>query len=378
MSDANTQRTAGTNWLASAEFRRRLFVTVLALAAFQLGHLLPLYGLNGDVWKSISGASPMTAAALARLSIFAIGITPFLSAVLIWEALRLCIPPLRRWANGAAEVRTIVQRVIVAIAILFAMFQARGMTVAMADITGLVSAPDTTFQLVARLELIGGALVCIGLVRLIDRHGLGSGLLLLLSTLAVIQISNLFSDLSQLSAMGQTPEGYGYLLALYLILSIGALLLMDRRRVEHGKEHRFNAGGPWPILLGSTGFSAIFLCLALAISLLRITVKLPESFTEIGLALIAGLTVVFAILMALAERDETGGKGTVSQTLLQGAVSGAILAAIFLAGQWLLYAGQLPLLIQGANVAIIVIAIRRIFEPPASWTTGFDGKSQAV
>lgn len=367
MSDVVASETPAATWLASAEFRRRLLVTFLALAAFHLGQFLPLYGVNNDVWRSISAdASVASSAGLSRLSIFSLGITPFLSAVLIWEVLRLCIPPLRRWVNRSDEARTAVQRIIIGVALLFAMFQARGVTVAMTQIDGLVTAPETIFQLVARTEMIGGALICIWLARVIDRHGLGSGLLLMLATMAGVQLANLFSELGQTSTMGRTPEGYGYLIALYLILSIGALLLMDRRRLIGESEHRFNPGGPWPILLGTAGLSVMFLGFALAVYGLGFRVSLPDSLPQIGLAVIAVLTIVFGVLFGLAQWDESGRTGSAQRALLQGAAAGAVLAAICLAGQFLLYAGELPMLLEGANIAILVVAIRRIFEPPAA------------
>ena len=371
MSDAVASDSPGANWFASAEFRRRLLVTSLALAAFQLGQFLPLYGVNDDIWRSISAeASAASSAGLSRLSIFSLGITPFLSAVLIWEALRLCIPPLRRWVNRSDEVRTTVQRMIVAVAILFAMFQARGVTVAMTQIEGLVTVTETTFQLVARTELIGGALVCIWLARVIDRHGLGSGLLLMLATTAAIQLAHLFSAFAQISATGGTPEGYGYLIALYLILGIGTLLLMDRRQWVGEGENRFNPGGPWPILLGTAGVSVIFLSFALAAHGLGFRVSLPDSLPQIGLALIAVLTIVFGMLFGLAQWDENGRTGSAQRALVQGGVAGTVLAAILLVGQFLLYAGELPLLLEGANLAILVIAIRRVLEPPKAFASG--------
>ena len=74
------------------ELARRIAVTIGLLLAVRLGSYIPLPGIDPAVWASVYGqneggalgaANATSGGAIARLSIFALGLVPYLSAALL-------------------------------------------------------------------------------------------------------------------------------------------------------------------------------------------------------------------------------------------------------------------------------------------------------
>src|SRR5947208_15216646 len=96
------------SWLTNAwrvpELRRRVLFTALILAIYRLGSWLPAPGVNSDeIQKYFNGKGGtvlgllnlFSGSALARSSIFALGIMPYVTASIILQLLTVFIPTLR-------------------------------------------------------------------------------------------------------------------------------------------------------------------------------------------------------------------------------------------------------------------------------------------
>ena len=128
-------------------FYRRLAVTAAALAAYRLGAQLPVPGL---VTQSVAEAFKPVDLAVARLSIFALGIMPLLSALILAEIVKIIAPAARRWEQ--ASMYAVICR-----GTALGVGARRRLAGALQDVSGLVPEPGTSFRLVCTATLVAGA-----------------------------------------------------------------------------------------------------------------------------------------------------------------------------------------------------------------------------
>src|SRR3990172_1591386 len=91
-----------------AELKSRIFFTLMMLAVYRIGAHIPTPGINGDALSdflhrsagSIMGFFDMfSGGALSRVTIFALGIMPYISASIILQLLTVVIPTLAKLAK---------------------------------------------------------------------------------------------------------------------------------------------------------------------------------------------------------------------------------------------------------------------------------------
>ena len=166
------------------ELTRRLGITVALLVAYRLGVNIPLPGMNPEALAQLGGT------AVERISILALGITPFITILILAELLKVLAPRVRAWEEADSRNHDKLNRIVVGLSLLAAAAQASGLALALEDVRHLVEEPGTTFRLTCVATLVAGTAIVIWLADQITRHGLGSGVWLLLLTpwlAAVIQ-----------------------------------------------------------------------------------------------------------------------------------------------------------------------------------------------
>ncbi len=146
----------------------RCAVTAGALLLFWAGGHLPLPGLSPE---AMAGAAARGRA--GSLTVFSLGVTPILTSWFIVELVRVLIPALGRAKPGRV---TVAAR---ALALVLAGVQASGVGAAAQDIPGLVDDPGVAFRAEVMAAMVGATAVLLWLADLVDRRGVGDGLLLL-------------------------------------------------------------------------------------------------------------------------------------------------------------------------------------------------------
>lgn len=161
--------------LPRSDIGRRLLFTAGVLLIYRLGCHVPLPGVDAE-------AAPGVARMLKpeTLSIFGLGVTPFLSVLFIFEFIKLIIPPLSRWeASEPGHARTLV-RIVYLLALVFAGLQARGVTSSLHDASMLIDGPG--WGIVTPITLAGGVALLFWLGERITLHGVGNGFWLIVIT----------------------------------------------------------------------------------------------------------------------------------------------------------------------------------------------------
>ncbi|GAB7141116.1 protein translocase subunit SecY [Deferribacterales bacterium RsTz2092] len=96
------------------ELRKKLIMTLLLLAVFRLGAHVPTPGIDGDALANFFARASgglfgffdmFTGGALQRLTVFGLGVMPYISASIILELLTVVLPHLAELKKRGTEGR---------------------------------------------------------------------------------------------------------------------------------------------------------------------------------------------------------------------------------------------------------------------------------
>ena len=231
---APADRPAGWRVGPGGEFRRRLAVTVAAIAALRVGYLMPLPGIDGAMLERSMATygGPIeqilhgTSGAMARLSVLAMGLVPYLSAWLLVQLLAVVVPPLGR-LRDQAEGRRAIERGCRLLTLLLAFGQGWALATALAGADGIVAVDAPAFVPVAALTLTGGTFVTIWLAGLISERGLGHGVGLILFVAIAMRLPSLGLASVELVRFGEEPAWMPFASLATLLGAIVAAVFID-------------------------------------------------------------------------------------------------------------------------------------------------------
>ncbi|WP_111413350.1 preprotein translocase subunit SecY [Billgrantia lactosivorans] len=171
-----------------SELWARLRFVLLAIVVYRIGAHIPVPGINPDqlaaLFREQQGTilglfNMFSGGALERMSIFALGIMPYISASIIMQLLTAVSPHLEQLKKeGEAGRRKISQYTRYGTVVL-ALVQATGMSVGLAG-QGIAYTADFSFYFTAIVTFVSGAVFLMWLGEQITEKGIGNGISLLI------------------------------------------------------------------------------------------------------------------------------------------------------------------------------------------------------
>lgn len=253
---------------------QKIGFTILLLAVYRLGVHIPLYGVDQAALKAnptlssgLLGLVDMFAGgALSALSIFALGIGPYITASIIMQLMVEVIPPLKdmqrsQGEEGRKTYQQITRLATVALAIVQSFALCRFLDVAQI-------APNADFWFYMRSVLVLGvsALIVMWLGEVITEKGIGNGASLLIFVGIASKMPSMISDTATALRVGTSPDwGVASLLLLFAALTALIILIQEasrklrivgaRRAAIANKDHylplKINPAGVLPIIFAS-------------------------------------------------------------------------------------------------------------------------------
>ncbi len=171
-------------WQASG-LKQKILFTFAMIALFRLGAQLPIFGINNEVFSNIAQGNNIigfldlfTGGALGNVSIFALGIGPFITASIIIQLVSVVIPSLEKLQTeeGEAGRRKLMQYTRI-FTVVLSVFQATIFMVYMKHLPGAVipGIPFGMFVISSVAVLTAGAMLVMWLSELITEKGIGNG-----------------------------------------------------------------------------------------------------------------------------------------------------------------------------------------------------------
>jgi preprotein translocase subunit SecY len=233
-----------TNIGKVAELRKRIFFTVLMLGLYRVGVFIAVPGVSREAFQQnfddsglLGLFSMFSGGALEQLSVFALGVMPYISASIIIQLLTVVVPSLERLKKeGNAGQQKITQYTRYG-TILLAVVQGFGLAVFMESATGsggTVQSPlfsEWGFRLQCVLTLTTGAVVLMWMGEQITERGIGNGISLLIFAGIVAQLPQALFQTVSLSEFGggstlKTPTLI--IIGVVVIGVIGVIVFFER------------------------------------------------------------------------------------------------------------------------------------------------------
>ena len=220
------------NALKTPDVRKRLLYTLVLIVLFRLGCYITVPGVNtivlNEAMTSSNGIAGfidiISGGAFSRFSIFAMSISPYITASIVVQLLAMVIPSLERMAKeGGEEGRKVMNRWTKIITLILALIEAIGIYLSYRN-AGVFINPGWLTGILIVASLVAGTSLLMWLGEQITSKGIGNGISIIIF---IGIISGLPSGITTIWNLIFTSSGFstiGLLTALGII--IGALILV--------------------------------------------------------------------------------------------------------------------------------------------------------
>ncbi len=231
------------------ELKKRILFTLLMLAVYRLGCHIPTPGIDPDALMqffarqrgTIFGLFDMfSGGALERLSVFALGIMPYISAAIIMELLKVVLPSLEKlYKEGEAGTKKIKQYIRYG-TVVIAAIQGIGISVGLEAMTGehgsmaVVMHPGWSFRLMTVLTLTSGTAFIMWLGEMITERGIGNGISLIIFAGIVARLPSAIIKTFELMGAGEIYPIIMLVIVVAMIAVVGFIVFVERgqRRIQ--------------------------------------------------------------------------------------------------------------------------------------------------
>lgn len=221
-----------------SDLRKKLVVTLSVFAVFRFGAHVPIPGVDvialnqlfssGSAGGFLSYLDLFSGGALKNFAIFALGMSPYISASIMMQLLTVMVPTLEALSKEGEYGRRIIGQYTRYLALVVGVVQALGIAVYIERQPGLVITPGWGFRLTALLFLSVGSLFVMWLGEQINTHGIGNGSSMIIFAGIVASMPQALFTIFENVRLGQTDILMVGLLAIFALLLVGCIIFLER------------------------------------------------------------------------------------------------------------------------------------------------------
>ncbi len=214
------------------ELRQRIFFLIGALIVYRIGTFIPVPGVDPVALQRLfdqlgSGSlinlfNMFSGGALERLSIFALGIMPYISSAIIIQMMSHVYPPLQQLRKEGEQGRRKITQYTRYGTVLLASFQSISAAIALQN-QNVVIAAGPQFVFTAAVTLVTGTMFLMWLGEQVTERGIGNGISMLI--LAGI-VSGLPAAIGGTFSQVQTGQMLPAVALMLLIVILGVLVFV--------------------------------------------------------------------------------------------------------------------------------------------------------
>jgi len=265
------------------DLRKRILFTLAMLAVYRLGGHIPTPGINADKLQQFFQQNQGTflgfvdlfsGGQLRRLTIFALGIMPYITASIILQLLTVVYEPLAKLQKEGELGRKKITQWTRYLTVVLSAVQSLGIAISLMKGGDFVVDPGIGFILMTMLTLTTGSAFIMWLGEQITERGIGNGMSLLIFAGIVVGLPRGVADLvdkAKNDAWGAFTFPAMVLLIALMILVVAFIVYVERserripvqyakrvvgRKVMGGQSThlplRVNAGGVMPVIFASS------------------------------------------------------------------------------------------------------------------------------
>ncbi|MCQ8182054.1 preprotein translocase subunit SecY [Methylomonas sp. SURF-1] len=223
------------------ELRSRLLFVLGAFVVYRIGAHIPVPGIDpkalATMFEQQSGSilnmfNMFSGGALMRLSLFALGIMPYISASIIMQLMTIVIPAMEQLKKEGESGRRKISQYTRYGTVVLAMFQSVGISVALQNQTAgglaVVLQPGVGFILVTTITLVTGTIFLMWLGEQVTERGIGNGISLLIFAGIVSGLPSAIGGTLELARTGEMNGAFIVLLFALSIFVTGIVVFVER------------------------------------------------------------------------------------------------------------------------------------------------------
>jgi len=264
------------------DLRKRVLFTLAMLAVYRLGGHIPTPGINLNAWEQFFSRSQGTifgffdlfaGGNIRRLTIFALGIMPYITASIILQLLTVVVPTLEKLQKEGELGRRKITQWTRYLTIILSVLQSFGIAKGLQAMQGgVVINPGWGFVLMTIISLTTGTAFIMWLGEQISDRGVGNGMSLIIFAGIVVGLPNAIQNIYRNTFITREWNVLQMIFILgMMVLVVAFIVLVERgerripvqyakrvvgRRVMGGQSThmplKVNAGGVIPVIFASS------------------------------------------------------------------------------------------------------------------------------
>ncbi|MCX7085631.1 MAG: preprotein translocase subunit SecY [Methylococcales bacterium] len=224
-----------------SELKSRLLFVVGALVVYRIGSHIPVPGIDpkalAAMFEQQSGSildmfNMFSGGALMRLSLFALGIMPYISASIIMQLMTVVLPSMEQLKKEGESGRRKISQFTRYGTVVLATFQAIGISIALQNQTAgglsVVLNPGVGFISITTITLVTGTVFLMWLGEQVTERGIGNGISMIIFSGIVSGLPKAIGGTLELARTGEM-NGAFILMLFILSISVTALVVFVER-----------------------------------------------------------------------------------------------------------------------------------------------------
>jgi preprotein translocase subunit SecY len=272
---------AVTNVFRVPDLRKRVLFALALLAVYRLGGHIPTPGIDTNKLEEFFRQNQGTlfgfldlfsGGTFRRLTIFALGIMPYITSSIILQLLTVVVPTLEKLQKEGELGRRKITQWTRYLTVILALIQSFGIATALQGAQqGFVTHPGVGFVLMTMLSLTTGTAFIMWLGEQITERGIGNGMSLIIFTGIVVGLPNAIVSIVTKVQTGDWNALQVIIILAMMVAVVGFIVLVERgerripvqyakrvigRRMMGGQSThlplKVNAGGVIPVIFASS------------------------------------------------------------------------------------------------------------------------------
>lgn len=218
------------------ELKNKILYTLALLAVYRIGVHVPTPGIDSVALEKIFEAykggilgmfNMFSGGALERLSVFALGIMPYISASIILQLMTVVIPHLERLSKEGEQGRKKITQYTRYGTVVLSIIQGFGISVGLEQM-GAVLNPGWGFRLMTVLTLTAGTAFIMWLGEQITERGIGNGISLIIFAGIVARLPSAIVNTFRLLSTGEMGIFAVVILVVLMVLVVGFIIFVEQ------------------------------------------------------------------------------------------------------------------------------------------------------
>jgi preprotein translocase subunit SecY len=224
------------------ELKKRVLFTLGLLIVYRIGVHVPVPGIDAVALASFFAKAKGTilglfdmfsGGALERLSVFALGIMPYISASIILQLLTVVVPHLERLSKEGEQGRKKITQYTRYGTVVLSIIQGFGISVGLESMMApggapVVLVPGWGFRLLTMITLTSGTAFIMWLGEQITERGIGNGISLIIFSGIVVRVPNAISNTFRLVSTGELSIFPVLLLIVLMVAVVGFIVFIEQ------------------------------------------------------------------------------------------------------------------------------------------------------